>query len=70
MGELIWPYAQVAGLAGLLLALITRVGLLALAYYALKRKRPFRGRVGRFMVDTNPDSADAGASPSQTKHAG
>jgi hypothetical protein len=42
-------------------ALVARVGLLLLGYYALKRKRPFRGKVGRFVVDTNPDSSDTDA---------
>ncbi|MBO0697114.1 MAG: hypothetical protein J2P46_01850 [Zavarzinella sp.] len=60
MGDLLGPLAQAisataqAGLAGLLVALVARVGLLLLGYYALKRKRPFRGKVGRFMVDTHP----------------
>jgi hypothetical protein len=63
MGELLGPLVQAlsataqAGLACAAVALVARVGLLLLAYYALKRQRPFRGKVGWFVVDTNPNAA-------------
>ncbi len=60
MTDFIGPLARAAteiaqtGLACALVALVTRVGILLLSYIALRRKRPFRARVGRFEVNTNP----------------